>query len=591
MFPSRRKRKPRHSVEAPTMLSKPELQVAGQPPATSPVLFLTVDGEPMRFFLCPGPAKVELQPLIKAGGGLVCRAQEPGAILLVDPKDTGAVTESTAHWYVSVQYVRDCVEKNEQLELEDYRLKENPPLTKKRAAKTNGTGRSPYTAEEDAAIMDYVATRADRLKGNVMWQEMERQHVTGHSWQSMKYRCMNKLWDRAAPGPGEGRRRTGEPKTAERQEPPRAAGSSPEHTAASSSEDLTSSDLAQPDHQQADDPPIDVGGPDNPASEEEEEQASDAPPQHTSSPAKSLKEEKLTPKPVRAPVVTSSPTVSQRRAIRRRLLPDMPPPADTPSRKRARAASPHSSPTASTSARLPWSRLSPPPSPAPAATRKQPIGSANPAVQVEAETRGKRKEKGKLGVLEMASKEFMADCESNYEEACEDIPETLRSTASTSSTGAPEPAMATGASPKPHLFLLDSDLEQEEGSEPMGCADVAVPAVPRPISEEEEEEEAAAAVVSLSQVQMTEDVRQITALIKQTKQDLVSVTKALLKTSGDFSAALALLMKPDSATGPFWGRCDDGLLLTSDPEARQQLQERYGEQGVAKRLVFLNEGL
>jgi len=74
-------------------------------------------------------------------------------------------------------------------------------------------------------------------------------------------------------------------------------------------------------------------------------------------------------------------------------------------------------------------------------------------------------------------------------------------------------------------------------------------------------------------------------------QDLVSVTKALLKTSGDFSAALALLMEPDSAAGPFWGRCDDGLLLTSDPEARQQLQERYGEQGVAKRLVFLSEGL
>ena len=70
-------------------------------------------------------------------------------------------------------------------------------------------------------------------------------------------------------------------------------------------------------------------------------------------------------------------------------------------------------------------------------------------------------------------------------------------------------------------------------------------------------------------------------------QDLVSVTRALLKTSGDYRAALALLLTPDSARGPFWSQCDDRLLLTSDPEARQQLQKRYGEQGVAKRLVFL----
>jgi len=219
----------------------------------------------------------------------------------------------------------------------------------------------------------------------------------------------------------------------------------------------------QPDHQQADDPPIDVGGPDNPASEEEEEEeASDAPPQHTSSPAKSLKVEKSTPK--KSPVVTSSPTVSQRRAPRRRLLhPDTPPPADTPSRKRARAASPPGSPAASTSAGLPRSRPSPPPSPSllqpesdqsagqtphlgyplsrasflcspfsrcracrcivlivtmttiftrpPALTRFPSGGGANPAVQVEAETRGTRKEKGKLGALEMATQEFMADSE------------------------------------------------------------------------------------------------------------------------------------------------------------------------------------
>jgi telomeric repeat-binding factor 2-interacting protein 1 len=79
-----------------TMQSKRENQ--GKSQVISPVLFMTVDGEPMRFFLCPGPAKVELLPSIKAGGGMVCKAQEPGAVLLVDPNEMGSLTQSTAHW-------------------------------------------------------------------------------------------------------------------------------------------------------------------------------------------------------------------------------------------------------------------------------------------------------------------------------------------------------------------------------------------------------------------------------------------------------------------------------------------------------------
>lgn len=65
------------------------------------------------------------------------------------------------------------------------------------------------------------------------------------------------------------------------------------------------------------------------------------------------------------------------------------------------------------------------------------------------------------------------------------------------------------------------------------------------------------------------------------------MTKALLKTSGDFSAALDLLLNPFSVSGPFWKRSDDGLLLSADPVVRQQLQERYGEEKVAKRIMFL----
>ena len=70
-------------------------------------------------------------------------------------------------------------------------------------------------------------------------------------------------------------------------------------------------------------------------------------------------------------------------------------------------------------------------------------------------------------------------------------------------------------------------------------------------------------------------------------KDLVSVTKALLKSSGDFSAALDLLLNPFTVSLTFWNRHDDSLLQSADPIVRQQLQEKYGEENVAKRIVFL----
>lgn len=77
----------------------PSKKVVAQP-AFSPVLFMTVEGEPMNFFLRPGPIKRKLQPLISAGGGMLCNVQQPGAILLTDPEDRSVIPESTAHWYM-----------------------------------------------------------------------------------------------------------------------------------------------------------------------------------------------------------------------------------------------------------------------------------------------------------------------------------------------------------------------------------------------------------------------------------------------------------------------------------------------------------
>lgn len=45
-----------------------------------------------------------------------------------------------------------------------------------------------YTPEEDAAILSYVSKHKSEIGGNRLWQQMEKQHVTSRSWQSMKGR-------------------------------------------------------------------------------------------------------------------------------------------------------------------------------------------------------------------------------------------------------------------------------------------------------------------------------------------------------------------------------------------------------------------
>ncbi|XP_030230570.1 telomeric repeat-binding factor 2-interacting protein 1 isoform X2 [Gadus morhua] len=479
--------------------------------------------------------------------------------------------------YVSAQYIRDCIKKNEQLELEDYRMKPDAAdvqSTKKRAARTStSSGRIPYTSEEDAAIIGYVATLKDKLKGNLLWKQMAEIHLTQHSWQSMKYHYIYKLMDRATEAKEQGRR-NGD----------------------------SMADDKRSDVQPTADPPSD---PDVTLAEEEveeeekevEEEVKEAEKEEEEVGEEAEEENEVeVALPAGLPVSPQhnpSPDTPQQSSFHLLMLPDTPP-LEPPSRKKARTSSPRGSPKASTSAGTPSSRPPPPPRPSP--PPRQPIegdlsadGASNPVIQNEAEKTGKSGEKRKLGILEIASEEFEDDSESDYEEA-HDVPEPMstqqpRATTSKHPMGTPDMPMETrtvvetGPTPKPHLFIFDRE-SQEEGSQPMECEGAAVPAGPQPISKEAE-------VESMTQVQLKEDMQRIRALMKQTNQNLVSVTKALLKTSGDFSSALALLLRPDSARGPFWSQSDDRLLMTSDSEARQQLQKRYGEQGVAKRLVFL----
>lgn len=162
--------------------------------ATSPVLFLNVKGEPMRFFIRPGPTKVQLQPLISNGGGVLCRTQEPNAILLADPGDITAAVEDASHFYISTQYIHDCVAQNQQLDIENYRFSNFQAVqTRSTSRKRQDTGRMSYSLEDDTAILNFITKHQKEAKGNRIWQQMERQCITSHSWQSMRDRFLKHL--------------------------------------------------------------------------------------------------------------------------------------------------------------------------------------------------------------------------------------------------------------------------------------------------------------------------------------------------------------------------------------------------------------
>uniref|UniRef100_H3AZ34 Telomeric repeat-binding factor 2-interacting protein 1 n=1 Tax=Latimeria chalumnae TaxID=7897 RepID=H3AZ34_LATCH len=168
----------------------------------SRTLFVREDGAPVWFYLRPGPAKKSLAPLIRHGGGGLCRVQESGAVLLADTE------ESEGGWspeHISVRYITDCVSRNERLDLEAYRVGAAVAPRKLGGYATgaccqhelkNLGGRVAYTRAEDVAILMYLRDHKagqTSVKGNAVWMEMERISLTRHSWQSMKDRYMKKL--------------------------------------------------------------------------------------------------------------------------------------------------------------------------------------------------------------------------------------------------------------------------------------------------------------------------------------------------------------------------------------------------------------
>nr|XP_020454711.1 telomeric repeat-binding factor 2-interacting protein 1 isoform X2 [Monopterus albus] len=627
----------------------------------SPVLFMTVDGEPMSFFLRPSPNKVKLQPLITAGGGLLCNVQRSGAILLIDPEERGSVPETSARWYVSTQYIYDCVERGEQLDVEHYRLK--PEVVLRHSARLNNSkegspgllgGRAAYTPEEDAAILSYVRNHMTQTGGNRLWQEMEKKCVTSHSWQSMKHRYKTQLAKKLS---GVEEVKTIKEKTKEEGDKETEEGAvPPPHSPAT---DHLQTHSVETDLMQIDAQPIAVDS--TPANVEDQtcsslqEEVQHVKPQTDVPAAEStqaeiaatetsgspqpkglcldsqtdvhpIPAESTEPKRAKAQSVISpqkgtvldSPMVEQpqRRITRRQLVLE---PSSSPETygKKLRSSStsaekPSSSPQplkkTKSAVKSPLQKDSAVDQSPSKRAKGKTVAAVEESQREESEEatvserppsdqelnpllqKGeKKKEKRKLGILELATKEFESESESGEDETPDlqnpvetvmiqststepPVPpsDTPADPSSTQSSPQPRPSLQMNVqdahkASRAHLFIFDSDSQEDDTQSPGD--NTAAPAKPY-VNED--------AALPLTQVQLEEDRERIIELMDQTKQDLVSVIKALMKTSGDIPAALDLLLDPSSVSGPFWNRYDDGLLLSADAVLRQQLQEKYG---------------
>lgn len=628
-----------------------------------PVLFKSVEGKPMSFYLRPGPLKRQLKQLITAGGGTVSNVQQPGSILLVDPEERCSIPQSATHRYVSTQYIHDCMEKNEQLNLEDYRLtpivaqRQSARLSSRGSSPSLSEGRLPYTPQEDAAILEYVNNHKSEVGGNRLWKEMEQQRLTAHSWQSMKKRyqmrlAKNQMEDEAQTAQSEEKEveekaedpdvQKPEEETASPQKHPAEtdptqveeqsvpAGSHSENKGAEDDELQADGPLAETsDTPQAEGPHVDVQAEDEASAEEAAQPEGDEPQLQAAAPPETpprSSNRKLKDKQKASPGPASSP----RRMTRRRLeleassspqplgeklqsSSSTPPPqisergesavmpnqqeAGTsgeppPKKSRGENAKPltesesEDSDDADTLESLESDESDPEPQIAPEPKQKRPQRAKEPKQK-------RPKQKRPMGLLELAASEF--DTGSSEDEASDQAaarkslpwpPEGYRVPGwapllTSVSPAVAEPALflppipeSTSAMSTPHLFIF-----HEESQELVDPSLSAAPPHAPPAG--------GAAALSLTQVQLEEDMQMIRELMALSEQDLETVTKALLRTGGDTSAALELLLNPSSAPGPFWSCADDSGLLSSDPDVLRELQNKYGEEEVAKRIAFL----
>uniref|UniRef100_A0A8C6UI69 Telomeric repeat-binding factor 2-interacting protein 1 n=1 Tax=Neogobius melanostomus TaxID=47308 RepID=A0A8C6UI69_9GOBI len=457
----------------------------------SPTLFETEHGEPLCFYLRPGPVKRELMPIIKAAGGLLCNFQKPGAILLKDPDEKASITQSTAHWYVSTKYIRDCIEKNERLNIDDYRLNPESSNATKHKGKTGSPGisggRTAYTPEEDHAILCFVSKHVKETGGNKLWQEMAKKQVTSHSWQSMKYRYKIQLSHRLS-----------EYKQADAKK--------------KASLFLSIKNEKQNTEQ-------------NEPEEEKEESSSPMIPVETEDPEMDLTQISLSSdsqcEPAVVPQCNNNETCDLMETSKSEI-------GETPEQQQPAQPQPD-------------------------------LASSEKDDQLEATTEAKS-----------------PPISVNRPTTRQQFESPLKQTSRTKNFSSPK--SDPRGLPKKVRRITEANMteivQEESEQRKTQTEEVNCPDSPQPTKKKAEKRKLG--ILEMATKEFEDD-----------SEDLVSVTKAILRASGDLILARELLMNPSSFSGPIWTRTEDQSLSSGDPTVRLELLTKYGEEGMAKRLMFL----
>ncbi|XP_067271012.1 telomeric repeat-binding factor 2-interacting protein 1 [Pseudorasbora parva] len=538
------------------MMSKPGEEEDSKTKEISPVLFLETSGHSMRFYVRPGPTKMQLYPLITNGGGVLCRNQEPGAILLVDPGDVTSAMASTGQKYISMKFIMDCAEQNQQLDLDDYVISVGPSVQTRMAARHQGNGRLCYSPEDDAAILKFMEKRQNEAKGNLVWKEMEKRRVTDHSWQSMKDRFLkhlqHKLTEKSptkSPSAASKRKaltftqcllskkkvtQTSEPETDTLQKSVAVSDSSETQIGTENSLCLTVRTNPPPSPERASSPP-DVP------------EAAHAPP-HALPHAPNYDSQEECCVPVQeqetpGPEKSTSPTLDE----------------DCDGRDIPDGSNEHSCLNKT----------------------KQTFWKTSTA------------DSKKLGILEKAAREFedsdVMDESEEVEDPCE-APIVEPSDAHESSASPATFARGRESQAEQHEEAQqDSPAPEEERPGPSSTASNGHIFMFDSESREQNHSQARGAPQETPSRLLVDVKKHIKTLMRETKKDLVEVTKALLKANGDLTSARVYLLDgyEHEIHGPLWNHLDDEVLLLADPYELEQLQSKFGAEEVTRRRAFL----
>ncbi|XP_052445787.1 telomeric repeat-binding factor 2-interacting protein 1 isoform X3 [Carassius gibelio] len=523
----------------------------------SPVLFLDTSGQSMRFYVRPGPTKTQLYPLVTNGGGTLCRNQEPGAILLIDPVDATTVKANPGQKYISTKYIRDCVEQNLQLNLDDYVISVGPSVQTRMATRHQSNGRLGYSPEDDAAILKFMEKRQHEAKGNRVWKEMEKRRVTGHSWQSMRDRFLKHLQNRLMKKSPTKRKPlcfTQSPlrkkKVTENLDPESdTLQNSPQKSVvvSDSSETQMASENSvcpavrtdpQSSPERASSPPDVTDAPGEPPQASNHDSQDESP---------VLVQEQETPEP------EMSKRLGLDEGCDGQEVPD--------------GSKEHSSPNK---------------------TRQSTGKTATP-------------DSSKLGILAKAAREFEDSDVIDESEEGEDpfeAPIAKPSDAQESSAS----SATLNREPETQAELNQNDLQEavcpfpSPEEERPGPSSRAVPVSSSHvfILDSESQDKHESQTREPPEGAPSKDlVEQVENLMTKTKKDLVEVTKALWKASGDLARAQVYLQDgyDQQVHGPVWTHLDDQILLVADPYELEQLQSKYGAEEVTRRREFLTAGV